>query len=237
VNGEIVTLHPGEGIAINAKAMHYGFSGQGEDSTYLVLVFKPSLLASCPFIEASYLSEVGDPSRPYHVFKKGEAAPLFKEMEDMFALEEMKGSTYQLELLSHLYHFYALFSQALPPEEPLPLSPHTSKMALVKKMLSYLYYHYSEKIAVKDVASFAALSESYALHLFKELLHSSLMDYLSSYRIEQASQKLLGSEEDIASIALEVGFESPAYFSETFKKIKGYTPREYRQKFLESRPQ
>jgi AraC family transcriptional regulator, melibiose operon regulatory protein len=232
VNGQIITLHEGEGIFINAKTLHYGFSGNGEDSTYLVLVFKPSLLASCPAISERFLDEVGDPLLPYFHFSLEQAKPLYGEMSRLYELTSQKPAGYPLELLSGLYHFYALFLSYLPSQKDLPSFSGDGKMMLVKKMLSYLYCHYGEKISVADVASSAGVSESYALHLFKESLHSSLMDYLLSYRIEQASQRLLSSDEGIAQIALEVGFESPAYFSECFKKIKGYTPRQYRHSFL-----
>jgi AraC-like DNA-binding protein len=237
VNGEIIALHPGEGIFINAKALHYGFSANGEDSTYLVLVFKPSLLSSCPYIDDHYLGFVGDPSFPYRKMSQDQAAPLYQEMKAMYELEGEKSERYPLELLSHLYRFYSLFLSSLPSSKEAPASLGNPKMAFVKRMLSYLYCHYSEKIQVGDVAAAAALSESYALHLFKELLHASMMDYLLSYRVDQASQKLLSSDEEIAAIASEVGFESPAYFSECFKKIKGYTPREYRQNFLRAKGQ
>lgn len=54
--------------------------------------------------------------------------------------------------------------------------------------------------------------------------------YLSELRIRQACTLMKKSDISITAIAASVGFENSLYFSKVFKKIKGITPTEYRNK-------
>ncbi|MNJ46898.1 HTH-type transcriptional regulator ChbR [compost metagenome] len=55
--------------------------------------------------------------------------------------------------------------------------------------------------------------------------------YLQRYRIEQSKLLLLQSNYTVERIAEEVGFNHPAYFTASFTKIEGLSPRKYRQRF------
>lgn len=235
VNGVTVKLHEGEIIFINSRYPHYGYSDDGDDSTYLCLVFQPSLLANCRLLEEQYVIPLRqDPTLPYLVFPSKSCLLLKEEMLRMFALLGKKKPSYPLQVLAHLYSFWADFS-ALKGQEKPHEAFRSRQGLLVQKMLSYIYVHYAEAIAVASIAGSAAISESYAIHLFSDLLHASPIAYLTSYRIEKSEELFQDPEKDISEIAQEVGFESPAYFSETFRKEKGMSPREFRRLLLDKR--
>ena len=235
VDGTIVKIHQGEAIFVNSRNPHYGFSDNGEDCTYICLVFQPSLLANCPFVGSEFVNPLWqDPSLSFLVFPSKSSLLLKEEMESMFILLEKKESSYPLKVLAHLYFFWADFLALKGQEKQLDLG-HTRQGLLVQKMLVYIYAHYAEKVSVSSIAESCAISESYAIHLFSELLHASPIAYLTSYRIGKSEEFLQDPEKGISEVAREVGFESPAYFSETFRKEKGYSPREYRRLLLEKR--
>lgn len=48
VNGEILTLNSGEGLIVNARQMHYGFSTDRTECTFLCLLLHPQLLCPLP---------------------------------------------------------------------------------------------------------------------------------------------------------------------------------------------
>ena len=52
-------------------------------------------------------------------------------------------------------------------------------------------------------------------------------------RIERAKELLTGSNLKLASIAMEIGYNEPNYFSHVFRKLEGMTPKEYRARFME----
>ena len=46
VNGRILHMDAGEGIFVNSKRLHYGYSKDSSDCSFLVVVVHPSLLGS-----------------------------------------------------------------------------------------------------------------------------------------------------------------------------------------------
>jgi AraC-like DNA-binding protein/mannose-6-phosphate isomerase-like protein (cupin superfamily) len=232
VNGTIVPLKEGEVLFVNSKVMHYGFSPDGIDSTYLCLVFHPSLLSPNPTTADHYVTPVSDnPDLPYVLFSKEVGQGLAKEMTAIFALLQEKKPGYPLLVLSHLYAFWSLFL-SLKGQEQEQILGSSEKAVLVKTMLSYLYQHYQEPVSLTDLAQAGALSESYASHLFMAQLGDSPIQYLNRYRLEKGAELLLDPTQRISDIAQAVGFESSSYFTELFKRSKGLSPRDYRKKYL-----
>ena len=45
---------------------------------------------------------------------------------------------------------------------------------------------------------------------------------------EKASELLLHSNEKIIDVSLSVGFQDPSHFSRSFKRVSGFTPKEFR---------
>ena len=103
-----------------------------------------------------------------------------------------------------------------------------------KQMLSFIHQHYAEKISLQDLSDHAGLSTKECIRLFKNTFHQTPMDYLISYRIEQAKDLLKNTEEPVTNIAFMTGFQNSAYFSKTFKKYTDLTPKQYRNLSLQS---
>ncbi|MEN9445481.1 MAG: hypothetical protein RIS47_2372, partial [Bacteroidota bacterium] len=61
----------------------------------------------------------------------------------------------------------------------------------------------------------------------KALTGMSIKDFILSIRMKNATQLLLTGNFNIAEVGYMVGFSSPAYFTETFKKHFGQTPSDY----------
>ena len=59
------------------------------------------------------------------------------------------------------------------------------------------------------------------------------MEYLTLYRIEKASRKLINTDSSVTSIAFSCGFNDLSYFIKTFKKVKGITPAKFRKDALQ----
>jgi transcriptional regulator GlxA family with amidase domain len=57
----------------------------------------------------------------------------------------------------------------------------------------------------------------------------SPLHYLINLRIAEAIKLLRQTNRSLTDIALSTGFYSSQHFSSTFKKLTGYTPRDYRK--------
>ncbi|OJJ21470.1 hypothetical protein BKI52_13050 [marine bacterium AO1-C] len=72
------------------------------------------------------------------------------------------------------------------------------------------------------------LSANYLSDLLKSLTGKSTLEHIHYQIIEMAKHKILGTNQSMAEIAFELGFEYPQYFSRLFKNKTGMTPKEFR---------
>ena len=83
---------------------------------------------------------------------------------------------------------------------------------------------------VDFLASELAMSRASLYNKMQSLLGIGVNDYINKYRIDEAAELLKGTEMSIGEISFETGFRNQRYFSTVFKKIKGVSPSEYRNK-------
>ena len=72
VNGTIVTMTAGNGIFVNSKQMHFGFSRQHQDCRFLCLVFRPTLLCVNAAFEEAYVRPIIDNGVPFLALDHGD---------------------------------------------------------------------------------------------------------------------------------------------------------------------
>jgi len=105
----------------------------------------------------------------------------------------------------------------------------------IKRILSWVRGHYGEKLSVTEAAAAAGYSASYFMRFFKENTGQTFCEYLIDYRLAAAARLLHETDETIAAVAMECGFENISYFCRSFKKKYGMTPRGMRKPACESR--
>lgn len=98
----------------------------------------------------------------------------------------------------------------------------------VRRILDYLYGHYSDKVTLEDLSNITRLSTYYISNLIKAETGLSLNDNINKIRIEQSQKLLLEKNTSILEIAQSVGFHYQNHFAAVFKKYSGITPSEYR---------
>jgi AraC family transcriptional regulator len=101
-----------------------------------------------------------------------------------------------------------------------------------KRVLDFVARCYGKSILVEDLAREAALSPSHFAQLFKRTIGLSPMQFVMTYRVEQAKKKLAERDTPLIDIALSCGFADQAHFSRLFKQIQGDTPSKFRSRLL-----
>lgn len=99
---------------------------------------------------------------------------------------------------------------------------------LIQKVVNYVDFHHTESLSLKVLAERFSVSPSYLSGLFKKEIKITLTDYINQKRIEHSLILLNTTSLPIQTIAEQVGFSDVNYFTRTFKKFKGMSPREYR---------
>jgi AraC family transcriptional regulator of arabinose operon len=102
----------------------------------------------------------------------------------------------------------------------------------VKKAVDYMNRLYAQRVRWPQVARQAGLSESRLAHLFRAQVGLTPHDYLETVRLNRARQLLEVTQDTVAQVAEQTGFESPFYFSLRFKRHFGQGPRAFRQELL-----
>jgi AraC-like DNA-binding protein len=98
--------------------------------------------------------------------------------------------------------------------------------ARIVRSLASLRETYRSEIAVSALASNAGMSvPSYHTH-FKALTGSSPMQYVKAMRLHEARLMMAREDMGVASVAISVGYASPAQFSRDFKRHFGRTASE-----------
>ena len=89
--------------------------------------------------------------------------------------------------------------------------------------------HFSENLTLRELSKKYFINSSYLGQLFRKKYGQSFKDYLSNYRINEAAQRLLKSDDKISQIAEQVGYHDTDYFISRFIEQKGCTPARYRR--------
>jgi AraC-like DNA-binding protein len=80
---------------------------------------------------------------------------------------------------------------------------------------------------LQELAERAGMSRSTFALRFKEKVGTSAMDYLTSWRMLRAGDRLVNSGGSVAEVALSLGYESESAFGTAFKRVMGCSPRQY----------
>lgn len=103
---------------------------------------------------------------------------------------------------------------------------------LAIQVANYIKHHISEAITAEAIAKHLYLSRPYLSARFKEETGLSLTDFILKEKTEEAKRLLCYSEKSLLNISNYLGFSSQSHFSRVFKKYSGYSPGEYRDKYV-----
>lgn len=147
-------------------------------------------------------------------------------------LHEASGSnafTKLIELLDYLQA--APYDVLLTPENSLLVQ--TKEGAKIFKIISSMHEHYHTGITARELAKMYNMSLSSFSHYFKRKTAKTYSSYLTDIRIGHVCKRLRSTEDSIAEIAFECGFQNLSNFNRLFKNKMGRTPNSYRKFFSE----
>lgn len=93
----------------------------------------------------------------------------------------------------------------------------------------FIETHFSENIAIADIASSVSMSPYHFLRLFKKYKNITPHGYLTNVRIRKAKQLLLATDESLETIAEKCGFNSVCNFIRVFRLNVQFTPNSFRK--------
>ncbi len=229
VNGDIIRLEAGQGIIVNARQLHYGFSSDLTECEFYCILLHPMLLCTSQQIDRDFVSPIlSDSSLPY-IFLDSRSEWQKAVLDDIKAIYDLREKpTSPLFIQSAFYHIWLLiFENAAKIKKP---KKQDRNLSALKDMLAYIQKNYRERVTLRDIADAASVSKSSCLLIFKKYLQDTPTNYLIGYRLKQAAKQLCESRMSVTETALDNGFCGVSYFAECFRKNYGCSPSEYRMK-------
>lgn len=231
VNHMVYHLKEGDIVFNNSGALHSGTMENQKDCAYIPVTFDSRLIYGFfqstvnskyvdPVIQDSMLPAICiDQSEPWH-------KPFREYLLRIIDLDEKKPDFYELDITICLQSMWRLLLEHIT-YEPQASRENSLEYDRIKKILSYIEENYQNKITLNDIAGHIHLCESECTRLFKRHMNTTLFAFLQEYRIER-SMEFLQDDQPVSAVADKAGFSDPNYYSKVFAKIKGCSPREYR---------
>ncbi|PFO06372.1 hypothetical protein COJ85_08565 [Bacillus sp. AFS076308] len=88
-----------------------------------------------------------------------------------------------------------------------------------------------DNISIKKIAQQVYMNPNYFCDYFKNQTGETILDYVTSVRLEKAKELLEKTDLKIYDISLSVGYQDTKYFSRLFKQWIGQTPSQFREHF------
>jgi AraC-like DNA-binding protein len=99
---------------------------------------------------------------------------------------------------------------------------------IVGRTLQAIHRDPSRRWTVGDLAREARTSRSVLSERFSAMVGQPPIEYLANYRIKIASERLRQTDDCLAAVAADSGYESEAAFHRAFKRIAGVAPGRWR---------
>ena len=98
----------------------------------------------------------------------------------------------------------------------------------LKEAMIYIDNNIENKIALKEIADVACMTQTYFSAVFKKFNGISPWNYITIKRVENAISLIKTTDMTIHEIAEKCGFSSSSNFYKAFFKVTGKTPKEYK---------
>lgn len=163
----------------------------------------------------------------YEIFQKLDCKPLRMQLMKIYLLstEEHFYSRCQNSALTYQY-IMDVYTQNQKFIEHKEKEEENPTLLLAKR---YIEQYYFNDLTLNTLADFAHVSPQHLCRLFQKHMQMRPTHYINLTRIKVAKWRLHNTDKTIAEIAEEVGFHSPYYFTNTFKKYENMSPSAYRK--------
>lgn len=132
---------------------------------------------------------------------------------------------------NHLLHVILL---RLLRRDGLSLASDTPERKISKEcslVRRYIDNHFKENLTLDQLADVAHMNKYYLVHAFRREYNVSPISYLIARRTQESRFLLSNTDHTLSQIAQILGFSSPSYFSQSFRRMEGISPLEYRKSF------
>lgn len=236
VNGELIELSENNGIMINSRQLHHGFSAEHNECEFICILFSTELLKGNEWFYHNYIERIiENASCPYlYLDRSGWQAAILDKISALYTAFEAAcvhipvNAMPYFELISYFCSIMGVLYAHLPSAQPA-IKGKASEITSIKNMIAYTEEHFAEHIALEDLALAGACCKSRCFLLFKKYLGDTPVSYITKLRLRKSLAALLESDACVTDIAYAYGFGGTSYYCETFRQYYGLSPLRYKK--------
>ena len=195
----------------SAGTLIFGFEGEcfsllnGENVRYLYIDFEGSRA-----INLFHRFDIFPTARKFEGFNG--LIPFFKE-----CLLSTKQENIDIISESILLHVFSRLSTA-----------ESMQNGTIQKIIEITEENFQDpELSLTVIAKKIGYNPKYLSHFFKEKMNISYVEYLRTFRFQYAISLFELGINSVKNVALLSGFSDPLYFSNSFKKAIGVSPKEF----------
>lgn len=227
ISGEVVRLTAGQGLMVNSRCFHFGFSDEKQDCEFLCILLHPDLLGGSAGVQKRYLEPLLDRrTLPYCLFRP-EICWEKQMIDGLLEMEQMQQNGDPFLILAQFAMLMHTLSGNIH-REPRKFQCET-ELDSVNAMVAFIQQHYHQPISLKEIAAAGNCCRTYCASRFQTYLGNSPGKYLCLFRLERSAELLSKTEDTVTEIAYRCGFSSSSYFCECFRRRYGVSPMVFRQ--------
>lgn len=233
INGQIVTINKGEGIIVNSRQLHFGFSDTKDECDFICILFHPVTLCSNKMFEQKFVNPIINSDLP---FIRLQSEPWQKNILNcIYKIWETKES-FTAPLFAQ--GLVCLIWKELSENLDLPKSDNNleiGRITTLKKMMTFIQHNHREKLTLAEIANAGGTSKRTCEDIFMNYLNQTPIEYLRDYRLRKSTELLTKTDLTVLEISMEVGFSGASYYAESFRKAFGTSPAQYRKNLFKER--
>ena len=227
--GEKTSFNSGDFVIINSNTPHAVICNP--DSIYFCIKFSPQILYAdeTSLFEFKYMLPFLSSHPMQYSFRNDELKNIGLEGFLFEIMNEWKtqGPAYELVIRANLLKLFAGIIRYW--HEKNILSNEIKITDTLKNALVYIEENL-DTVTEAGIAKYCHISYNHFSFLFKKTMGKSFSEYITFLRLSKAENLLLSTNKSITDISIETGFSTTSYFISKFKKYKGVTPRQFREK-------
>lgn len=207
-------------IIVNSDSLHRVYSDSGVSFTYVI-------------IDESFCLEngVGTKNRSFErCFKSDRIEAMLLASHALFdgykrESTPINAARLRMSVLALLIELCDRYATAADVSARL----HSASEKYVKVALEYLAENYADPISLEEIAARCGVTKYHLARVFKVYTGDTIFRYVNILRCKRA-EACISSGMTVTEAARECGFESPSYFSRTYKRLMGKVPSAEKEK-------
>jgi AraC-like DNA-binding protein len=105
----------------------------------------------------------------------------------------------------------------------------------ILKVKNYIDDHFRDELTLEQLSALVSMSPSAFSRYFKLRTGKSLSEYIIDIRLGHAARRLVDTADSVSEICWTTGFNTLSNFNRLFRKRKGCSPKEFREKYQKTK--